>query len=284
MVTQAEQDIIDRLNAARAAQYGTGVANAMSAADASIGLIRPGGVASGAFDDPSDPKVLVRRGHRPGTHVATGSVNAAEADLAPNHVFVPASKAVNQIFESDSYREQVAKQMIAAGILDPSQEHDLFAITDAWTKVVDQAAMFQTAGAGKTPLEVLKLIRVQQKATAARKAATTTDDQTSVQHWSDAPTAVKDVLQRMLGRDPTDAEQATYQAGLNAAAAANPTRQHTVNHVDAQGNTTSSTTSSGGIDPTQVLGSMAERDPEYGAYQASTTYMDALKQAIGAFV
>jgi len=29
---------------------------------------------------------------------------------------------------------------------------------------------------------------------------------------------------------------------------------------------------------------MAERDPEYGAYQASTTYMDALKQAIGAFV
>jgi len=43
-------------------------------------------------------------------------------------------------------------------------------------------------------------------------------------------------------------------------------------------------TQSGGIDPTEVIGQMAQADPEYGAYQASTTYMDALRQAIQAFV
>lgn len=274
--------LMDRLNAARAAQYGTAAANATSAASLSIASINNGGGTAAGFADPSDPLVLIQRQRKPGTPTGTGSANAAEADIAP-HRFVKASEAVNQIFASDSYRAQVAKQMVAAGILDPTQENDLFAITDAWSKVVDQAAMFQTAGAGKTPLEVLKLIRMEQKAKAP---TTVTADTTTTQNYSatDAQGQTTKVLQQMLGRNPTTEEMATYRAGLNAAAAADPQKAHSVTHTDANGNTVTDQNISGGIDPTTVLGNMAQTDPEYGAYQASTTYMDALKQAIQAFV
>jgi hypothetical protein len=56
------------------------------------------------------------------------------------------SDAENRIFASDGYRAQVAAQMVAAGLLDPSEVNDLGAIQAAWKDVVSQAASFYQAG------------------------------------------------------------------------------------------------------------------------------------------
>jgi len=192
------------------------------------------------------------------------------------------SDVVLRIYKDDAYREKIAKQMIAAGLIQPNEEHDLGAIADAWGKVVGQAAQFYAAQNPRTPEEVISLINIQKKASARAAAtpSTSVTDATTAQTFDDAPTKIRDVLAQTLGRAPSTEEMRSYQAGLNAAAQANPQQSHQVVNSDGKGNTTVNTTNTGGIDPTEVLGQMAQRDPEYGAYQASTTYMDALRQTI----
>jgi len=236
----------------------------------------------GVYSDPTDPPLLWQK--RTGSKTA-GSANAAEYGIGSKDDVLKRSDAEAKIFASDGYREQVAKQMIAAGLLDPTQINDLGAIQAAWHKVVGQAASFYNAGNPRTPEEVIALINMQRKHAAATYPRTVTSDATQAQDFgTTAPTDIRRALQATLGRDPTPSEMQTYQAGLNAAAQANPQQSHSVQTQDANGNTVTNTTNSGGIDPTEVLGQMAQTDPDYGAYQASTTYMNALKQAVGAFV
>jgi hypothetical protein len=243
------------------------------------------GVPAQATADAKDPLVTIKRATS--YNNVAGSANSADYNIANNReVAVPQSEAKRRIFGDDSYRRRVADQMIAAGILSPNDANNLSAISKAWDKVVEQSAQFRLAGNDRTPEDVIRLINIQKKAAAPVRQYpyTTTTDESQVQTWTDAPSQVKDVLQRMLGRDPSSEELASYQAGLNSAAQANPQQSHSVQTEDANGNVVRQVSNSGGIDPTQVLGDMAQGDPEYGAYQASTTYMNALKSAIGAFV
>ena len=243
--------------------------------------------AGGALTDPSDPPLLwASPGNGKGR--PTGSYNDRVArGIAGNDKSntLTVSEAERKIFEDDAYRAKVAAQMVAAGLLDPSELNNLGAIQAAWNHVVAQASQFYLAGNGRTPEEVIRLINIQKKAAAAPVPTTTTDNTTQVQNFdTSAPTDIRTALQKMLGRAPTSQEMQSYQAGLNSAAQANPQQQQTVTHDDGKGNVTRNVTQSGGIDPTEVIGQMAQADPEYGAYQASTTYMDALRQAIQAFV
>lgn len=243
-----------------------------------LGLTGYGG-SSGTTVDPKDPPVLWTPGRKPVTDGPSYSTDPIEQTKT-------LTDAENEIFRSDSYREKVVGQMIAAGLLDPTEAHDLGAIQAAWKGVVGQAASFYAAGNGRTPEQVIALINVQKKAAAGRSnvPTTVTNDSTTPQHFTDAPSQIRAVLKQTLGRAPTEHEMQSYQAGLNAAAQADPQKTHQVVNTDANGNTTVNTTNTGGVDPTEVLGQIATADPEYGAYQASTTYMDALRQAIGAFV
>jgi hypothetical protein len=235
----------------------------------------PNSPGSSATVDKKNPPLLWTPGRKPVTYGPSYSTDPIEK-------LKTRADAQNEIFRNDAYREKVAKQMIAAGLLDPTQEHDLGAIADAWNKVVGQAVSFYAAGNARTPEQVIALINVQKKASAraASEPYTNVSDATTPQTFDDAPTKIRDVLAQTLGRAPSTEEMRSYQAGLNAAAQANPQQSHQVVNGDGKGNTTVNTTNTGGIDPTEVLGQMAQRDPEYGAYQASTTYMDALRQTI----
>jgi len=227
--------------------------------------------ATGTTSQADDPPLLLER-----PAYSRGSASQGMGNV------VSTSAALAKIYESDEYRKKVAEEMVAAGILQPTEINDLGAIQSAWEKVVGQASMFYQAGNIRTPEEVIKLINIQKKAAAGAASGPTTasQDTTTAQTFDDAPSRIRDVLARTLGRAPSSEEMQSYQAGLNAAAQANPNRSHTVVHDDGNGNQTVNTTNTGGIDPTEVLGQMAQRDPEYGAYQASTTYMDALRQTI----
>jgi hypothetical protein len=294
MSTQPGGSILDRLPAKSATT--TPAANPAGAGSASTADSYIAGLSSGTgvMSDPSDPPLLWRRATPRKKAGTAGSAAAADRDYgsAPdaNGKSDPGdtltlSDAENRIFASDGYRAQVAAQMVAAGLLDPSEVNDLGAIQSAWKDVVSQAASFYQAGNPRTPEEVIRLINIQKKAKAAPVPTTTTENTTQAQDFATtAPTDIRKALQTMLGRAPTSQEMQSYQAGLNSAAQANPQQQQTVTHNDGKGNITRDVTQSGGIDPTEVIGQMAQADPEYGAYQASTTYMDALRQAIQAFV
>jgi len=260
-------------------------------ADSSIAALTPGSAgnpASAALADDTDPPLLWTspgngKGRPAGSY--NDRVTRSPGMTRESGGTLKVSEAERKIFEDDAYRAKVAAQMVAAGLLDPSELNNLGAIQQAWNSVVAQASQFYLAGNGRTPEEVIRLINIQKKAAAAPVPTTTTDNTTQVQNFdTSAPSDIRTALQNMLGRAPTSHEMQSYQAGLNAAAQANPQQQQTVTHDDGKGNVTRNVTQSGGIDSTEVIGQMAQADPEYGAYQASTTYMDALKGAIGAYV
>jgi hypothetical protein len=100
----------------------------------------------------------------------------------------------------------------------------------------------------------------------------------------DAHAAAKTVTQALLGRDPDKNEMDRLASIMTGYAQKNPTITKTTQRNDGSGNITSSSTSSGGYTASGVQDLLQENvkaDPEYGAYQAATTYYGALMSALG---
>lgn len=117
------------------------------------------------------------------------------------------------------------------------------------------------------------------------KQYTTTNKQTNLSDPTEADSVFVQALQQRLGRAPTDAEKHTFLAALNAAQRANPSvtnTQYTLDPKTGGYNTTVGTTS-GGVNPGQFADdfTMKNNKQEYGAYQAATTYFDAMMGALG---
>jgi hypothetical protein len=96
----------------------------------------------------------------------------------------------------------------------------------------------------------------------------------------DAHAATKQMFQSLMGRGPDENELNRYASMMTAYAQKHPKVTKTV--TDANGNQT--TTSSGGVSDAalgDVMSNQARQDPEYGAYQAATTYWNALQGALG---
>jgi hypothetical protein len=87
--------------------------------------------------------------------------------------------------------------------------------------------------------------------------------------------AATQYAQQLLGRALTADELASVTKFTNAEAIANPQISKTVTNSNKSGST-SSTTTSGGIDEAQLLKSQIEANPEFASYQKATTYFDAM--------
>lgn len=190
---------------------------------------------------------------------------------------------------SDEERSAIGMRLYRAGILKSATDYD--GAFSAWKYAVQEAGNFYTASGGTkkiTPWQFLSIL----EGNAAGKAGgggprTTTQTSRSVNLPSaaDAEAAVKTIFQEAFGRDPNKGELSRYSSLLIGKAKANPSVSTTTQTVDANGNATSSTTSSGGISAAGLQQSLldeAQRDPEYGAYQAATSYMSALMKSIAA--
>lgn len=166
---------------------------------------------------------------------------------------------------------------------------DLSQAQQNWLWAVSQSAGFFN-GVRKqkvTPWEVLDL-NVGQNAAELKKRAMTNKDgsitysNTSVNlsNRTHVEALATSVLQQALGRDPTQAEINTFFGTLRGAEKANPTT--TSNTVDGTTGRPISSTSVGGLtdtDEQQMIMDRLKRDPEYGKYQAATTYFNAAMQA-----
>ena len=159
-------------------------------------------------------------------------------------------------------------------------------IAQAWNGYVQQSADYLAGGVSVTPLDILAKDISAKTGPAASLAGTktqTTSD-TSLTSRVDANAIFKSAAQSLLGRAPTADESAQFASLLNSQESANPTNATITSTTDALGNTTSSNrTTTGGVSSAaaQLLAQQqAEKNPEYGAYQAATTYMGALVNAI----
>ena len=117
------------------------------------------------------------------------------------------------------------------------------------------------------------------------KQYTTTNTQVSLSDPTEAASLLSQTLQQRLGRAPTEAEKHSFLAALNAAQRANPTKTTTSYTLDEKtgGYNTTVGETSGGVNAGQVADDFAMKNnrTEYGAYQAATTYFDAMMGALG---
>jgi hypothetical protein len=86
-----------------------------------------------------------------------------------------------------------------------------------------------------------------------------------------------------LGRNPTKAELNRWAGRLINKSESDPTVTTSTTSYSGQNTSTVSRTKEGFSDTEaeEYLRSVTEADPEFGAYQAATTYMNALMNAIG---
>lgn len=200
----------------------------------------------------------------------------------------PMTRSVTD-FVKDYYRwsdEDKLKLRNQLGLLDKSA---LTATDDqiaqAWASYVQQSANNLDAGVSLTPWDILaKDIAVRGKAAslAGTKSRTTTD--TNLTSQADAAAIFRTAAQSLLGRAPTTQEINQFRSTLNAQERANPVTSTITTTTNEQGDVTNeSRVSQGGISSAAAADMAKENaklNPEYGAYQAATTYHNAMMQMI----
>lgn len=158
-------------------------------------------------------------------------------------------------------------------------------IAQAWGSYVQQSANALDAGRSLTPWDILaKDIAVRGKAASLAGTKTRTTSDTSLTSQADAAAIFRTAAQSLLGRGPTTEEINQFRANLNAQERANPVTSTITTTTNEQGEVTNeSRTSQGGISAAaaaDIAKEKAKLNPEYGAYQAATTYHNAMMQLI----
>lgn len=159
-----------------------------------------------------------------------------------------------------------------------------------WGDYVNQAAAYTSLGRPFNPWAVLTLDVLTQegkrKTEAEKGPVTTTATEVNLSTKLDAKAMLYQASKTLIGRAPSDTETANFYAALNQQETNNPqiTTTTTVPGVEGtpQGATQTRTTSGGlSADAKQMLViEEAKKNPEYGAYQAATTFTDALKEMV----
>jgi hypothetical protein len=160
---------------------------------------------------------------------------------------------------TDAERIAWARRMYAAGFV--SDPNDIEGAYRAWATAVDRAsAMWENGRKKLTPWQAMDIMEGINPNGGPPAPKTSTNY--NIPSAEDAAALVTAVFKGALGRDPNDAELSRYRSMLTGKAKANPTVSTMT--TDQAGNT--STTTTGG----------------YSAYQAATTYFNALVSALGA--
>ena len=183
--------------------------------------------------------------------------------------------------------KQIMQRLYKLGLIDSPT--DITNAEGAWNNALLMAGKFYTIGGNKvTPWQVLDMFAGTANAAKAKQNQPYTHTGTSTEAHKYTAEDLKGyatkAFQDYLGRDPSAKEQSAVAAAMQRYAAANPTVTHETVHGDGKGNETKNSTVTGGVSDVgaaQVIRDQAQADPEYGAYQAATTYMGALEALIG---
>lgn len=217
---------------------------------------------------------------------ATASGNSSQADLY----------FANLLMDKDKFKE-FQDAAVKSGQLAPEQANDVTQLAALWKKAVGWAQNFKVAaGVEMTPVEAIQHVAEMtgsaSLAAQAYAASHFTGDKVTVDQkvadktfgFGSSKNGLAERLQQSLGRNPTPGELAAYQHGMDAMAQANPIVTTTTHHYQNGQNTGNDSVASGGFDAVAAYQQMASADPQVAANQQATTYMTALKDALGAAV
>lgn len=180
-------------------------------------------------------------------------------------------------------RNKFLSQLSLAGYnVSNMQDSDL---ASAWSNYATQAAAYYKSGNGKklTPWDIMAIDRRTREA-AVPTTTTATNLSYDMSSKEDAHALFLQASQSLLGRAPTGSEISQFQKQLNVYEKKNPTKTTTTTTTSGTGNSTSNTNTSGGVSATSremMASEQAKQGPEFGAYQASTTYFNALLGMLG---
>lgn len=181
---------------------------------------------------------------------------------------------------------KMGAQFVAAGWLQPGDESNFDKVSQAYQRVLEMTALMNKAGRYVTPQDVMNQYLGTTSQPTRPSSYSETTKSFDFTNPKSARALLKQSLQDRIGRDPTAAEQQSFMAALHQAERENPTVRTTKYKLDpaTQQYQTTDTATEGGLDPQAYLGDYAEghNQKEFGAYQAATTYFNALMQAIGA--
>lgn len=218
----------------------------------------------------------------------------------------PLSQALGEFYRwTDQERAQWGSYLAQIGFIDPEDADDYTTLLKAWQEVVQEGANFTAAGKKADPWAVARILAGtdndpgnpgggrtragRERGFTGSRTATSTNSQVDLTDPETAKALVNSTLSKFLGRNASDEEINAFTATLNAAERANPAQAVTTTtdtfDDGVQTGSTSSTTTSGGLSAAgkaQTVEDSAMALPDYGAYQAATTYMNAFMNAIQA--
>lgn len=207
-----------------------------------------------------------------------------------------------------TWSEKEKRDFVAKGILYgiPGFDYNMGMpeIMSKWDDLIVDAQGFSKEGAEWSPWDVMESYRKGDDWGTVRKGdwmydartgdkvkyvgprtKTTTSKNINLSSPEDVRALTTQMLTELLGRAPTTEEVAKYRASINGFERENPQVTKTTTTLNEMGEEVSqSSTTSGGASQA-ALGSLvseeAKKGPEYGKYQAGTTYFNAFMQMIG---
>lgn len=205
---------------------------------------------------------------------------------SPQGQITSTAAALNMPAVSEEAYNETLKKMQALGF--PVQSFD--DVMKLWAQAVNRASTMFTASDGKnqiTPWDALSMYATETGVAGTGGSQTHTQVSRSVneltegQSWS----VLRGTLQQALGRDPSDDELRNFTYKMSTLAARNPSITKSTTTTSVDGNSSTNSHSSGGFtsdDAAEAALSDAQESPEYGAYQAATTYYNAAMNSLGA--
>lgn len=260
-------------NGYRGAQPGNyGAADAQAELDSLTG--------SGFGMDPRDPPVWWRHDHStPNLY----SPSAAQYGIQPSSSVerfekISSSEASLMFYRDDSFSRQVIKKMLNLGLIKTSSFAEA---SQVWDDAVAMAGRFAAADRRITPFMALDFMGG--AGGGARGPTSQTQRSYQIISRASANAYVRAMFKEQLGRNPTRAELKKWSGRLIAKSEADPTVTTSTTTYSGQNASTVSRTREGFSDAEaeEYMRSTTEADPEFGAYQAATTYFNALMSAIG---
>lgn len=209
---------------------------------------------------------------------------------------IEAGQLVSEWFTMDGVeRNRYKDTFILMGLIDPRRATDQD-YSQVWTGYVQQLARYNMSNPGGVAITIGDLIQGDLESREKSDPGlaellrtgkrTTTRTSTNIQKSSnlDARALADASARALLGRKATDEESSKLLAELNRMESENPEVTTTTQESNMYGDITGQTsTTSGGVTAAsreQLAREAAEANPEYGAYQAATTYMGSLMDMV----
>lgn len=205
-------------------------------------------------------------------------------------VFIDTTTAANMYYgwtqaQQDAFRAKMA--LVDSSYLTASDA----ALAAAWggtNGLVQQSAAYAAAGKDVSPWDILAKDIASNAGGKGKYQGTQTRNIQTVNLTSaaDANAIFTSAAQSLLGRAPTADELAAFRNNLSGLEKANPTNQTIEETFNPQGfmidkNVLKSSGGIGAAAQQNLALQQAKTNPEYGAYQAATTYMGALQELLG---